>query len=1091
MNKLVLIAVGVVTAVAAAVGLVVVVGGDSAEAAPACGVWTRQASSATANDGMRIRFVDDTAIVVDSAGSRFEFGAVLWRDVVETGDPATLEVLASDGNYYGATFVRSGDATIDLTVSVSAAGNQQSWTGTSQLGCTDLALADVACGTWTRDASANGTNEGMQVRVAGDRAIVTNPAAGRYAVGDVLWQNIAPGGEQATLDVLGSDGNYYPGSLAALTSSSLRLTVDVSATGNEQTWQRVGDTGCVSAPLALVACGTWTRLASNNSALDGIEIKITGGSAIVTDAGASWLELGSVLWQAIVEVDSGFTMDVRGSDGSYYGASMTSPDVDTLEVTVAVSASGNQQTWVRVNDVGCGTPAELACGVWERTASTNSRLDGMKVRIEGSSARLTDPAGSSFAIGQELWRNIIATDVGLQLEVLATDMGYYPAELSAEGVDTLTLTIAVSASGNQQTWTEVDASGCVFNPGVTDVVCGVWSRTSSTNTRLDGMSVIVVGEQARLVDPAASRYPAGEVMWRYIVDGTTPATAEVRGSDGNYYAAEFAASGVDELAVTVGTAAAGASQIWVQTSETGCGVGVDVVCGTWERTASSNTNFDGMQIVGSGSRGLLIEPSGSPFAIGEVVWSGLTNAPPEIELEVLATDFNYYDATMVATGIDSLVLDIDAAAAGAEQTWTEINTSGCEQATVTDVVCGLWTRTNSSNQRLDGITVQVGAGRGVVMSMPSGVTTFSVGDVLWRDMAPQARGYGLAVLASDGNYYPAGITFDGAETVELTIDAPAAGTSQTWALTEGGDCAVPELTVCGTWTRTSSNNSRLDGTTVRVESGQAVITSVPEGTTAFATGDVVWLLTGQTSNGFVVDVLATDGNYYSGLMVSTGVDSLTLTIDAAAAGNEQIWTEIGTDGCELSSGASSDEPTDPATDSDPSDTTTTATPSTTTIPPTTSTAVAEGADCIPGSWVLESQPFIESIMAAAGEAFPPGGSFAYEGGTYGMTINADGTYVSTRAEWSLRATTPEASVLIVFNGVQTGEATWDDLIVSADEQTNTTQVQLYASVNGQEFAIPGGSTIDTETFDAEATYECVGDQLRMTSDGVTSVWNRT
>jgi hypothetical protein len=1090
MRKLALIGISLVAATAATIGVVVVTGGDSAQAAPACGVWTRQASNNTGKDGMQIRFVDDEAIVVDPADSRFEFGAVLWREIVEADDSATLDVLGSDGNYYGATFTRPDDDTLEVTIAVSASGNQQTWADASDLGCTELALADVACGTWTREASNNSTNDGMRVRIAGAKAIVTDAAAGRFAVGDELWQNISPEDGGASLDVLGSDGSYYSATLAALTNDSLKLDVDVTASGNEQTWRRVGDVGCVSAPLSEVACGVWSRLSSNNTSLDGIEIKVTGDSAIVTDPADSWLELGAVVWQDIVEGDGAFTMNVRGSNGAFYSASMTAPDIDTLEVTIAVSASGNQQTWVRVNDVGCGSPAELACGVWERTGSSNTVLDGMKVRIEGSTARLTDPAESPFAIGQELWRNIVQTAAGLQLEVLGTNGNYYPAALSSQGIDTLTLTIASSGAGNQQTWTEIDASGCVFAPGVTEVVCGVWSRTSSTNERLDGIGVIVIGDQGRVVDPAASRYPVGEVMWRYIVDGTDPATAEVRGSDGNYYAAEFTAVGPGELEIQVGVSVSGAAQTWFQTDDSGCGIGVDVTCGAWERTASNNTSFDGMQVVGSGDRALLIESSGSPFQIGDVVWRNLVDSPPAIQLEVLGSDFNYYGAELTAAGLDSLTLDIAAAGSGNEQTWTEINSSGCEQLVTSDIVCGLWTRTSSNNTQLDGMTLRVRNGQGVVAALPSGVDGFSVGDTLWRGITAGARGYSLDVLGTDGNYYPAAITLDGLETVQLTIGASGAGTSQTWDLTESDDCAVPDLTVCGTWTRTASNNGRLDGTVVRVENGEAQVTVLPDSGAFFGIGDVVWRVLGEIATGLDVEVLGSDGVYYGGEITALGVDSLTLTVDAAAAGNEQTWVESGTDGCDLP--VSALDATTPTTDpaGTAPTTTTAATTTTTTTSTTTTLPVLTGADCVPGTWLLDSQPFIDALMAAAGAEIPGGVSFGYESGSYRITMEPDGTHTSTREDWTWRADTPEGSLRMVFNGVQTGVATWDDVTIALDEQTNTTQVQLFAVIGGVEQAIPGGTAVNTDTLDAEAPYECVGDQFRITSDGVTSTWNR-
>jgi hypothetical protein len=1094
MGKLGWMATALVTAIVATVGIVVFVSGDSAEATPPCGVWTRTSSTNASSDGMQIRIPGDTAIVVDPAGSRFEFGATLWRNIAETDDGATLEVLGTDGNYYPATFEQHDDTRLDLTVGVAASGALQTWTTTSDLGCVDLALADVACGTWTRISSNSPNSDGMQVRIAGDRSIVTDPSSSRFAVGDELWRNIAPDGDQATVDVLGSDGIYYSATITGLTGDSLRIDVDVAASGNEQTWTRSGDAGCGTAPLSDVACGLWSRLTSSNSSLDGIEVRIAGGSAIVTDPANSWLEEGAVVWQNITEGTGEFTLDVRGSDGIYYGATLVALDADTLELTVNVSASGNQQTWVRVNDVGCDTPAELACGVWERSASSNPNNDGMRIRVEGSTARVTDQANSPFAVGKVLWRNIVSTDTGLGLEVLGTDNNYYPGVLTATGVDVLALTIDAAGAGTSQSWVEVDASGCVFSPGIADIVCGTWSRTSSSNPGFDGMSIAVIGDQARVVDPAASRFPIGEVLWRYIAAGPDLTTLEVRGTDGNYYSADATSTGVGEIAIEVGAAGSGSSQTWFQTDSSDCSAGAGVLCGSWERTSSSNANFDGMQIVGSGASALLTEPSGSPFAVGEVVWRDVTSTPPTVTLEVLGSDFSYYDGELTSAGVDALRLDISAAGSGTEQTWTELDSTGCVQSATSDIVCGTWTRTSSNNSRLDGMMLRVSDGRGTV-TFTAGDNPFAVGDILWRNVVPELRGFSLEVRGTDANYYPAGLSLVGADTAELSIDASGAGTAQTWNLTEPGSCDVPDLSICGTWTRTASTNASLDGTTIRVENGTATVETVPTGTSTFAVGDVVWRSITPFSGGYTIEVLGGDGIYYSATLTSTGVDSLTVRIDASGAGTEQTWVETGTDGCDRPpvDGADTDSvPGTTTTTIAPDDgdgaarpTTPTSAPTPTTAAPTTSPELTAG-DCIPGTWLLDSATFIESIVDTVGA----GADFAYESGTYNIVVAADGTYTSNRVDWTLRASSPQGSILIVFNGVQTGVVTWDDVIVSADEQTNTTAVQMYADIGGGLQAIPGGTTINTETLDAAAPYECVGDTLSINANGANSVWHR-
>lgn len=55
-----MLALGVVAAITATVAVVVVLNVDTADASPACGVWTRGSSTNPANDGLQICLVDET-----------------------------------------------------------------------------------------------------------------------------------------------------------------------------------------------------------------------------------------------------------------------------------------------------------------------------------------------------------------------------------------------------------------------------------------------------------------------------------------------------------------------------------------------------------------------------------------------------------------------------------------------------------------------------------------------------------------------------------------------------------------------------------------------------------------------------------------------------------------------------------------------------------------------------------------------------------------------------------------------------------------------------------------------------------------------
>jgi hypothetical protein len=210
--------------------------------------------------------------------------------------------------------------------------------------------------------------------------------------------------------------------------------------------------------------GKWVRVESNNSSNDCMQVVISGEEAILLDnprAALGGLEVGATLWQNISaenQTEAGvFDLEVLGSDGNYYSATLTEVDDNTLELQIANTGSGNAQKWVRVETAGnlseCNT-ADLD-GSWVRVNSNNANNDGMIIRITGSEAELTfvPSTVSSYTEGDILWRAITSTGSdNFTLEVMGSDGNYYSSSLELQGSDRLTLSIGSSGSGNQQTW---------------------------------------------------------------------------------------------------------------------------------------------------------------------------------------------------------------------------------------------------------------------------------------------------------------------------------------------------------------------------------------------------------------------------------------------------------------------------------------------------------------------------------------------------------------------------------------------------------------------------------------------------------------
>lgn len=97
-------------------------------------------------------------------------------------------------------------------------------------------------GEWVRISSNKPLYDSMRIVVEeNDGRILALPDSNPYfQPGDLKWINIRPINDSLfSHEELGSDANYYPGSIRLHTNDSLTLVVEPEALGNRQVWKRL------------------------------------------------------------------------------------------------------------------------------------------------------------------------------------------------------------------------------------------------------------------------------------------------------------------------------------------------------------------------------------------------------------------------------------------------------------------------------------------------------------------------------------------------------------------------------------------------------------------------------------------------------------------------------------------------------------------------------------------------------------------------------------------------------------------------------------------------------------------------------------
>jgi len=191
-------------------------------------------------------------------------------------------------------------------------------------------------------------------------------------------------------------------------------------------------------PLA----GDWVRVVSNNNPNDQMRITVsrTGASLTYVPAGASssW-RTGLAIWRAI---QSNGSLEIRGSDGTYYPAQLAFVGPDEVRITIRNAGAGNSQTWIRA-----GPSID---GPWVRIASGHPH-DGLQVQALGPQATiryLPPTAARGLRIGSRLWQGIGS---GGKLQVLGNG-AYRSATITLLGPDSLRVDSNASSVGTGQIW---------------------------------------------------------------------------------------------------------------------------------------------------------------------------------------------------------------------------------------------------------------------------------------------------------------------------------------------------------------------------------------------------------------------------------------------------------------------------------------------------------------------------------------------------------------------------------------------------------------------------------------------------------------
>ncbi len=177
------------------------------------------------------------------------------------------------------------------------------------------------------------------------------------------------------------------------------------------------------------------------------------------------------------------------------------------------------------------------------------------------------------------------------------------------------------------------------------------------------------------------------------------------------------------------------------------------------------------------------------------------------------------------------------------------------------------------------------------------------------------------------------------------------------------------------------------------------------------------------------------------------------------------------------------------------ETTTTGADTTTTIGETTTTLGSTGGggeDCVVGEWVLDDQAFFDAVFAEFAEEEEFEEFSINEDGEFRVTLNSNGSVSAARNDWGFSISTTEGTFNIVVNGEQTG--TWEvngSMLALNLDGGSGFDVKTTVEVDGQLIDLPTSPVdVPTESLSSSSDFECDGNTLSVTAEGITSNFNR-
>lgn len=209
--------------------------------------------------------------------------------------------------------------------------------------------------------------------------------------------------------------------------------------------------------------GTWERVESNFSALNGMQVTVFEGETegeIIESPSASYNE-GEIKWRNIVKLSKHeYVFEDRFTDGTYAESSIfiLAYGNELIIGNFNESDAGSFQRWERIDFQYPEDEDYSLTSVWERTKSNNPPLDGMKVEVnmdETEGAIVLTPDADDFPLGAIKWSNILKEGPNrFAFDDLVSDGSYGEARLFIVGKGSEVIIGAFSTNyGSFQRWT--------------------------------------------------------------------------------------------------------------------------------------------------------------------------------------------------------------------------------------------------------------------------------------------------------------------------------------------------------------------------------------------------------------------------------------------------------------------------------------------------------------------------------------------------------------------------------------------------------------------------------------------------------------